>query len=170
MVFSDTMTKQNFAILGCAILSLILSAHTGSAQRAPAPKPKEATLSSTAVSQPAGSMPLESQTALVKEYCSGCHNEKIKSGGMTLTDLDLAHVDQNPVLAEKVIRKVKTGLMPPSVATKRPDLETRKAFVTTLEAQMDMLAVLHPNPGSRPFQRLTRTEYARSIHDLLGID
>src|SRR5262249_55028018 len=63
-----------------------------------------------------------------------------------------------------------TGLMPPATATKRPDLETRKAFVTTLETQMDKLAALHPNPGSRPFQRLTRTEYARSIRDLLGID
>jgi hypothetical protein len=115
-------------------------------------------------------MPLESQTALVKEYCSGCHNEKLKSGGMTLTDLDLAHLDQNPALAEKVIRKVKTGLMPPSTATKRPDMETRKVFVAALESQMDKLAGLHPNPGSRPFQRLTRTEYARSIHDLLGID
>src|SRR5262249_45489796 len=80
------------------------------------------------------------------------------------------HLDQSPVLAEKVIRKVKTGLMPPATATKRPDLETRKAFVTTLETQMDKLAALHPNPGSRPFQRLTRTEYARSIRDFLGSD
>src|SRR5215470_340765 len=115
-------------------------------------------------------MPLESQVGLIKEYCSGCHNEKIKSGGMTLTDLDLAHVDRNPALAEKVIRKVKTGLMPPSTATKRPELESRKAFVAALETEMDQLAALHPNAGSRPFQRLTRTEYARSIHDLLGID
>jgi hypothetical protein len=164
------MTRQNLVILGGGILGLSLAAHLSLAQRGPVPRPKEAAQAPAAASQAAGLMPLESQTALVKEYCSGCHNERIKSGGMTLTNLDLAHLDQNPVLAEKVIRKVKTGLMPPSTAAKRPDLETRKAFVTALEAQMDKLAALHPNPGSRPFQRLTRTEYARSIRDLLGID
>src|SRR5262249_7944189 len=125
---------------------------------------------SAVANQAAGLMPLEEQNALVREYCSGCHNGSVKSGGMTLTTLELAHLDVNPELAEKVLRKLKTGLMPPSTVTKRPDGQTVKAFVTTLETQMDKLAVLRPNPGSRPFQRLTRTEYTRSIHDLLGID
>ncbi len=164
------MTPHNSTILGGAILGLSFAAHMVLAQRAQGPTPKLGPPSPAIANQAAGSMPLESQATLVKEYCSGCHNEKLKSGGMTLTDLDLAHLDRNPALAEKIIRKVKTGLMPPSTAAKRPDLESRKAFVTTLEAQMDKLAALHPNPGSRPFQRLTRTEYARSIHDLLGID
>jgi len=167
------MKKHSFAILASLILGLGVNARSSATTQAQAPQPKAAaaTPSAAPVKTPVSAlMPLESQVGLIKEYCSSCHNEKIKSGGMTLTDLDLAHVDQNPALAEKVIRKVKTGLMPPSTATKRPDMETRKFFVTTLEAEMDKLAVLRPNPGSRPFQRLTRTEYARSIHDLLGID
>ena len=169
------MKSYIFAVLGSALLVLGVTTQRSVAQQAQVPgqkagRPAPAAGVTPVRAQAAGLMPLESQVGLIKEYCSGCHNEKLKSGGMTLTDLDLAHVDQNPALAEKVIRKVKTGLMPPSTATKRPDPESRKAFVAALETQMDKLAALHPNAGSRPFQRLTRTEYARSIHDLLGID
>src|SRR5215831_12118057 len=169
------MKSYIFAVLGSALLVLGVTAQRSVAQQAQVPGQRAGRLAPVAAvapvrTQAAGLMPLESQVGLIKEYCSGCHNEKLKSGGMTLTDLDLAHVDQNPALAEKVIRKVKTGLMPPSTAMKRPDPESRKVFVAALETQMDKLAALHPNAGSRPFQRLTRTEYARSIHDLLGID
>jgi hypothetical protein len=117
----------------------------------------------------AGTMPIESRRAMVQQYCSGCHNERTKSGGMTLTSLDLAHAEQNGELAEKVIRKLKVGLMPPPTARK-PDAETVKAFVQALVTDLDRAAAVHPNPGRRPFQRLTRDEYARSVHDLLGID
>jgi hypothetical protein len=88
---------------------------------------------------------------------------------MTLTDLDMAHADKNAELAERVIRKVRVGLMPP-VGNPRPDAETMKSFVTTLESEMDREAALRPNPGSRGFQRLTRTEYERSIQELFGVD
>jgi mono/diheme cytochrome c family protein len=114
-------------------------------------------------------MPVEAQQALVKQYCSGCHNDKTKSGGMSLTQLDLAHPEVNSELAEKVIKKTRVGLMPPA-GMPRPDAATMKTFFTTLEGRMDHEASLHPNPGKRGFQRLTRTEYARSIHDLFGID
>ncbi len=163
MIFTVGMKRLSLVVQGSLVLALIVSAHLSLAQRSQ-------TTASPVRNQPAVLMTLELQTALIKENCSGCHNEKLKSGGMSLTELDLAHLDQNPALAEKVIRKVKTGLMPPATALKRPDPESRKGFVTALETQMDRMAAQHPNPGSRPFQRLTRTEYARSIHDLLGID
>src|SRR5438093_8798298 len=163
------MTRRTLASAGSVILGLAGIVHIAAA-RPQAPKQKPAALEPVVSGQSAGMLPLESQTALVKQYCSGCHNDAVKSGGMTLTQLDLAHLDRNPELAEKVIRKLRTGLMPPSTVTKRPDVQTVNAFVTSLETQMDRLATLRPNPGSRPFQRLTRTEYARSIHDLLGID
>ena len=115
-------------------------------------------------------MAQQSATAeLVNQYCAGCHNDKTKSGGMTLTSLDLAHPEQNPELAEKVIRKVRAGMMPPPGA-KRPEVEASKAFAAYLENAIDKAAAAHPNPGYRSFQRLSQAEYARSIHDLLGID
>ena len=111
-----------------------------------------------------------SERALVSEYCSYCHNDVEKTGGMTLTSLDLAHPEQNTELAEKVIRKLKTGLMPPAGVSYRPDREAAEAFFRTLETQLDQAAALRPNPGGRLFQRLTRDEYARSIRALLQID
>src|SRR5437870_13838818 len=88
---------------------------------------------------------------------------------MTLTSLDLAHPEQNAELAEKVIRKLRAGMMPPPGA-KRPEADSSKAFAAALETAIDKAAALHPNPGWRSFQRLSQTEDARSIHDFLGID
>src|SRR5262249_31313251 len=70
---------------------------------------------------------------------------------------------------EKVIHKLRAGMMPPPGA-KRPSVETSKAFVAFLEAALDKPAGTQPNPGWRSFQRLSQTEYARSVHDLLGLD
>ncbi len=106
--------------------------------------------------------------ALVNQYCAGCHNPTVKSGGMTLTKLDLAHPDQNADLAEKVIRKVRAGTMPPA-GLPRPAAATLKSFVASLENTIDQTAAVHPNPGHPPLHRLNRTEYANSIHDLLDL-
>jgi hypothetical protein len=175
------MTRYTFAILGTAVLCTVAATGIKAQQKtAPTPAQPAATTPSqttAAPAKPAGTapsavanmMPAESQNALLKTYCSGCHNDNTKSGGMTLTKFDVAHAEQTPELAEKMIKKLRAGLMPPA-GLKRPDKDTVKAFVTTLETTMDRTAALRPNPGSRPFQRLTRTEYARSIHDLLGID
>jgi hypothetical protein len=86
---------------------------------------------------------------------------------MTLQQLDLRHVEQNAPLAEKVIRKLRAGLMPPAGA-KRPDRASATAFAASLETAIDTAA--QPNPGWRAFQRLNRAEYARTIHDLLALD
>ena len=150
--------KQIFSILAVGILSLSVATSVEMAQRAPA--------SGTAA---ANTMPVDAQNALVAQYCTSCHNDKTRSGGMTLTSLNLAHPDQNPELAEKVIRKLRAGMMPPPGA-KRPDLEMTRTFATALENAIDKVAAVHPNPGWRSFQRLSQAEYARSIHDLLGID
>src|SRR5262249_42627834 len=109
------------------------------------------------------------RSALITQYCSGCHNEKLKSGGMTLTALDLVHPERPPELSEKVIRNLNAGLMPPAGA-RRPDSAALKDLAGFLETQIDKAAATKQTPGRRPFQRLTRTEYARSIHDLLDID
>jgi hypothetical protein len=125
----------------------------------------------SAVQSPAeNSMPLEAQRAFLGQYCTTCHNDTAKTGGMTLTSLDLVHPDQTAELAEKVIKKLRTGLMPPATSTKRPDADTAKLFRRTLEGELDRAEALHPNPGTRLFQRLTRDEYARSVRQLLGIN
>src|SRR6185436_5468083 len=75
---------------------------------------------------------IDSQRALVNQYCAGCHNDRLKSGGFSWTTIDLAHPEQNAEQVEKVVRKVRSGMMPPAGA-KRPDLAAMKAFAEGLE-------------------------------------
>ncbi len=107
--------------------------------------------------------------ALVNQYCAGCHNDKLKSGGFSWTKLDPTHPELNAEQAEKVIRKVRAGLMPPS-GLPRPDAATMKAFAASIETSIDQYAAAHPNPGRPALHRLNRTEYANSIHDLLSVE
>ncbi len=106
---------------------------------------------------------------LVSDYCSSCHHEGKKSGGVSLETFDAQKVTADPDLGERMIRKLRTGLMPPPTA-KRPEAFEAKVIVEYLERRLDRAAALKPNPGFRPFQRLNRPEYARSVRDLLGIE
>ena len=106
---------------------------------------------------------------LVEEYCVRCHNERRLLGNMSLEEFDAADPTANLVIAEKMIRKLRAGMMPPPGQTRPPDDEVT-AFVTGLEERIDAAAALRPNPGSRTFQRLNRAEYAAAIRDLLGIE
>jgi mono/diheme cytochrome c family protein len=106
---------------------------------------------------------------LVKTYCVTCHNEKGKAGGLSLQAFDPASVEKTPEVAEKVVRKLTAGMMPPA-GMKRPDAVTMTTFIKSIEARLDAAAMANPNPGWRPFQRLTRTEYANAVKDLLDLD
>jgi len=108
-------------------------------------------------------------TSLVNQNCAGCHSNEVKSGGLALSQLDLAHPDKNAELAEKVIHKLRAGMMPPP-GMPRPDSAALKAFATSLETAVDQAAAAHPNPGRPPLHRLNRTEYANSIRDLLAVE
>src|SRR5262245_17713376 len=143
------MIRRTFA-MGTALLFL-LAAGIQSGQQPAKPVPAKA----TAPPPTTPTMPVEARTELTKKYCVGCNNDKNKSGNMSRAELDLAHPEKNPVLAEKVIRKVRVGLMPAAGAP-LPDTETLRAFAESVEFQMDKTAALRPTPGSRPFQRLTR--------------
>ena len=121
--------------------------------------------------QPAAAAPAaDAQNALIKSYCVACHNDKAKTGGLTLASFDTAHPEQNPEVAEKMIHKLRLGMMPPPEVRRRPDASAVTALVTSLETKIDATAALHPNPGRRPFQRLNRAEYQRAVHDLVDLD
>ncbi len=108
------------------------------------------------------------QRAFVNQYCAYCHNDQLKRGNMTLTALDLEHIDKTAELAEKAARKVRVGLMPPP-GMPRPNAQTVKAFAASLETALDKAAAANPNPGRPALHRLNRTEYANSVRDLLGV-
>jgi len=111
----------------------------------------------------------DAQNKLVATYCATCHSEKGHAGELSLAKFDAAKITEHADVGEKMIRKLRAGMMPPP-GVRRPDGDTLRAFVDSLETRIDAAAALAPNPGWRPFQRLNRAEYARAIHDLLGLD
>ena len=111
--------------------------------------------------------------AVLNKYCVTCHNEKTKAGGMSLVDaaadIDLNNIPANADIWEKVIRKVRVGMMPPQ-GLPRPDQATRDSLVSWLQTTLDRAAAASPNPGRPLVHRLNRTEYANAIRDLLALD
>jgi hypothetical protein len=165
------MTKFTAASAGTlaaiVALGLGLSAQTTPAPAKPAPKPALAVAHKAAVPQAAA--PAAPQPDLTKQYCVGCHSDKGKAGGLSLVSFDPAHADQTADVSEKIIRKLRLGMMPPP-GMKRPDEAVLSQFASSLEAKVDAAAAVHPNPGRRGFQRLNRAEYAHSVRDLLDLD
>ena len=107
--------------------------------------------------------------ALVDQYCVACHNQRLKTAGMMLDAADLQNVPLNGEVWEKVIRKLRTGAMPPPGA-RRPDEAAAGALAAYLETELDRAAAARPAPGSSPMRRLNRAEYANAVRDLLAID
>jgi hypothetical protein len=112
---------------------------------------------------------LESQAALVEQYCSGCHNDVELAGNMSLTQLDLEDVDQNSELAEKFVRKLRAGLMPPAGAP-RPEAANLNAFAAALENGLDTAAAIEPYVDVPELHRVNRTEYGNAVRDLLDLE
>ena len=116
------------------------------------------------------SPPDPSVSTVVKRYCIGCHNSKVKAGNLLLDSILTAPVEQHSEQWEKVVRKLRVRHMPP-IGLPRPDERTYDAVVASLAAQLDAAAAAHPNPGrTDTFRRLNRTEYHNAIRDLLALD
>jgi len=112
---------------------------------------------------------VEGQRALVNQYCVKCHNERLRSGGFSWTDVDIAHPELNAQQAERVIRKLRAGMMPPS-GQPRPSAPDVDAFVTAFETKIDQAVAAHPYSKAPELHRLNRREYHNEIRDLLGVD
>ncbi|MDQ8159304.1 MAG: DUF1592 domain-containing protein, partial [Gemmatimonadota bacterium] len=125
--------------------------------------------SSRSALRPALRMAPAELNAVVKQYCQKCHNQTMRRGNLSLTDFDVGAPDAKADVAEKVVAKLRSGMMPP-VGSARPRVDTLDALVMSLESQLDASAFAHPNPGRRTFQRLNRAEYRAAVADLLKLD
>src|SRR5436853_4644345 len=106
---------------------------------------------------------------LLTQYCITCHNQRLKTGGLMLDTMDVDHVGKDAAVWEKVVRKIRTGMMPPSGA-RRPDRPILDAFAADLEGRLDKAALSGLNLDAPSLHRLNRTEYANAIRDLLALD
>jgi hypothetical protein len=146
--------KRVVALLGAALASaVVLNAQVPSSP--PQPVPSHA--------------PSIDEAALVKQYCVTCHNDRTKTGGLTLAAFDPAAAPRHADVTEKMIRKLRVGMMPPAGA-RRPAPDVLTGLAEALERRMDAAAPASARPGWRPFQRLNRAEYRRAVKDLLEID
>jgi hypothetical protein len=123
--------------------------------------------------QVAAISPVAPHQSLLNRYCLGCHTERQKDQGtvpISLEGLDLSRVATSADAWEKVVRKMRAGLMPPSGAT-RPARADQDAFLGWLEGELDRAARVNPNPGRKePIHRLNRLEYQNAIRDLLDLE
>ncbi len=106
---------------------------------------------------------------LVERYCVRCHSERRLAGNLSLESFDPGTPHTRADVAERMIAKLRAGMMPPPGAA-RPAGDSLEAFVERLEREIDAAAAASPNPGGRSFQRLNRAEYAESIRALLGLE
>ncbi|MEP6960564.1 MAG: DUF1592 domain-containing protein [Acidobacteriota bacterium] len=163
-------------LLGCMVVVAAVSGFqqaapkqkaTGIASPGTAPPPAA---SAKAASQSAASSRPTPQTAraLLDQYCVGCHNDKTKTANFSLETVDLATVGDHPEIWERVIRKMRAGMMPPP-GMPRPALARYDGLRDWFESEMDRKAAAHPDPGSVVLHRLNRTEYSNAIRDLLDL-
>jgi hypothetical protein len=141
-----------------AVAALFLTVIGAGTARLPAAQPQASAITGTDPSR-----------ALLTTYCTGCHNQRMRTGGLSLDDADVTKIGANAAIWEKVAHKLRSGQMPP-VGRPRPDKAAVDGFVARLERDLDEAAARTPNPGRPVTHRLTRTEYANAVRDLLAVE
>lgn len=117
---------------------------------------------------------LTREQQFLQDNCVECHNSQDTSAaalfaGLFFDELDVHDPTAEPATWEKVVRKLRTGMMPPAVKP-RPDTQAQARFVEYLETTLDRYAAANPNPGRPALHRLNRAEYANAIRDLLALE
>jgi cytochrome c5 len=115
--------------------------------------------------------PSSNDRQLLDKYCVTCHNQKLRTGGLSLDGAALTDRDVAAASAtwEKVVKKLRSGAMPPAGAP-RPDRQVLGSFAASLESVLDRAAAAAPEPGRVPAHRLNRVEYVNAVRDLLALD
>jgi hypothetical protein len=157
------MRKFAAAIWVFTILGLGLAVDSGVAQRADLPP-----ASVGGASPPAAPMAYQEPNVTVGRFCLRCHNDRMETGGLSLESFDVALAHENAAIAEKMIRKLRAGMMPPRSAQQPAEADV-VALIAALETTIDEAAAGAPNPGHRTFQRLNRAEYTAAVRDLVGV-
>jgi hypothetical protein len=109
------------------------------------------------------------EKALLDKYCVTCHNQRARTGGLALDTLNVANIPQDAAVWEKVVRKVRGGMMPP-VGMPRPDRVTLDQLASHVETMIDVAALKAPMPGGRVLHRLNRAEYGNVVRDLFALE
>ena len=107
-----------------------------------------------------------SERALLNQYCVVCHNQRLKTAGLMLDQLDVSQMHEHAEVWEMVVRKLRAGMMPPA-GMRRPDGPVMESMIGYMEKELDRGAL--PNLTPPGMHRLNRTEYTNAIRDVLGL-
>ena len=155
----------------CAVALLFAASIHVVADREPAQSSSAATAPRAQSPAPAttAAAPALPDQALIQKYCSSCHNDRAKTGGISFDGVKVAEAGQHSEIFEKALVKLRGGMMPPQ-GMPRPDEATLNTFIVALENTLDAQARQNPDPGFKPVHRLNRTEYGNAVRDLLDLD
>ena len=164
---------MNKSVTAFFAVLLVLAGCDSSTDQAPAAvasaEPNAAHSPDTAATGADAAIDAPGLTQVVQTYCQVCHNDALRTGNLSMVGFEVENAHDNPETAERMIRKLRAGMMPPP-GMPRPSDETLLALVTELETRIDQHAAANPNPGSRRFQRLTRAEYESSVAQLFDLE
>ena len=155
-MLSRIINRKVFSVIVIAILSL------RSGNVLPGPVSAQGPPSAPVITIPP-------QRVLLDIYCVSCHNETLKTAGLTLDTIQVEKVGEDPVVWEKITKKLRTASMPPP-GLPRPTTEDYDSLASYIETELDRAALAEPNPGRPVLHRINRVEYSNAVRDLLGID
>ena len=125
---------------------------------------------SPAASAQPSAAPLTEPGAVFTRYCVTCHNQRLRTAGLTLDTIDSTKPSEHADVFEKVIMKLRAGAMPPP-GLPRPDAAVSQALVRRLEGELDRSWAANPNPGRiGGVHRINRTGYKNAVRDLFALD
>jgi len=172
--------RMSTSSIGAGVVAVVVSAGVLLAARAPEPStqqpaPAPAAVRASVAKAPAGApTPVragassQDHNAVIAKYCAGCHNERRPAADLSLAKFDVNDAVSHAEKAEKMIVKLRAGMMPPA-RSPRPEPAVLEALTVALESTLDKHATSKPNPGRRTFQRLNRPEYERAVEEMLGL-
>src|SRR5882724_5661997 len=149
------MWRSSLGLRRGFVLCVLVATVVASAQEAPSPK--------------SGTAMVSAERATLNQYCVTCHNDKLRTAGLTLEKADTSRVGADAPLWEKVLEKVRTGTMPPA-GLPRPNEATYRSLSGYLETALDRAAAEKLQPGRVSVHRLNRAEFTNAIRDLLALD
>ena len=168
---SRIIRQASFAVGICAVAGLVSFQLYGSAfaQSAPSSQVAANTSATAPVVTDASPLTTSDRKHMLMQYCTACHNDKLKTAGVSLSGVQTADPAGSAAILERVLRKVRTGEMPPR-GMPRPPKEQIADFTHWLSTTLDAQAAAKPNPGRATVRRMNRGEYANAVRDLLALD
>ncbi len=172
MAMEQMSRRRSRWLAGIAVVAALTAGGLAEAGQAQASEPVAA-LPTAPAAAPERASEIAGHAALLRRYCLTCHTQRMMERGTVPVELESADLEGVPAQAEiweKVIRKVRTGTMPP-LGRPRPDAAAADRLAAWLETEIDRAAAASPNPGRTvPLHRLNRTEYQNAVRDLLDLD